>query len=198
MAYRSGCNGKDVEATVKQYKSHRRIFSINSQLNKCGHVCTYVYIYSLLSHTCSMKVHQVHLTQPVPLAGNHPSVCSSAIHFKGCVGCEYIVHVHVCVNTYGLYCCIMVYCGQYMYMYTPWCSMLSIVHVPIYRIHAQRFVKWPVLVYKDAFPRRNNFWFPPRLQPSIQNQLKYRLHPSTLIKMHDNPILVLDLPPRFH
>lgn len=30
MAYRSGCNGKDVERTVKQYKSHRRVFSTNS------------------------------------------------------------------------------------------------------------------------------------------------------------------------
>ena len=29
MAYRSGCNGKDVEITVKQYKSHRRVFSTN-------------------------------------------------------------------------------------------------------------------------------------------------------------------------
>ena len=30
MAYRSGCNGKDVEIRVKQYKSHRRVFSTNS------------------------------------------------------------------------------------------------------------------------------------------------------------------------
>ena len=29
-AYRSGCNGKDVEIRVKQYKSHRRVFSSNS------------------------------------------------------------------------------------------------------------------------------------------------------------------------
>ena len=27
MAYRSGCNGKDVEIRVKQYRYHRRVFS---------------------------------------------------------------------------------------------------------------------------------------------------------------------------
>ena len=30
MAYRSGCKGKEVEAQVKLYKSHRRVFSANS------------------------------------------------------------------------------------------------------------------------------------------------------------------------
>ena len=30
MAYRSGCNGKDVELKVEQYKSHRRVFSTNT------------------------------------------------------------------------------------------------------------------------------------------------------------------------
>ena len=27
MAYRSGCKGKEVEATVKLYKSHRRVYN---------------------------------------------------------------------------------------------------------------------------------------------------------------------------
>ena len=30
MAYRSGCKGKEVEAQVKLYKSHHRVFSANS------------------------------------------------------------------------------------------------------------------------------------------------------------------------
>ena len=30
MAYRSGCKGKEVEVDVKLYKSHRRVFNINS------------------------------------------------------------------------------------------------------------------------------------------------------------------------